>query len=126
MRNSKLIVFGLLVMFLSAGLMACGGGDTAQTNDKPAGTTQPAQPDYKTISLYKYQFNPANLTIQAGTTVMFSNKDPDQHNVSIPALNLDVNLGPDESFEYTFDTLGEFAVSDRFATSPMKMTIVVQ
>lgn len=126
MRSSKLIVFGLLVMFLSAGLTACSSGEEATKTDDNNVAEQPAQAQTKTVVLYKYKFNPTTLTVPAGTVVKFSNKDPDQHNVSIAALNIDQNLAAGESFEFTFDTAGEFAVNNRFATTPMKMTIVVE
>jgi plastocyanin len=121
-----MIVFGLLVMFLSAGLMACGSSEPATTDEGTTATEQPAQSQTKEVVLYQYQFNPNTLTVPAGTTIKFTNKDPDQHNVSIPALNIDQTLAAGESFEHTFSTTGEFAVSNRFATSPMKMTLVVQ
>ncbi|AWV89811.1 cupredoxin domain-containing protein [Bradymonas sediminis] len=125
MRNSKFIVFGLLVMFLSAGLTACSSGDDAVAKDDTV-AEQPAAAQTKTVALYKYKFNPATLTVSAGTIVKFSNKDPDQHNVNIAALNIDQTLAAGESFEYKFDTAGEFAVDNRFATNPMKMTIIVE
>lgn len=125
MRSSKFIVFGLLVMFLSAGLMACSSGDDAVADDQTV-AEQPAAAQTKTVALYNYKFNPASLTVPVGTVIKFSNKDPDQHNVSIAALNVDQTLAAGESFELAFDTAGEFAVSNRFATTPMAMTIIVQ
>lgn len=128
MRNSKLIVFGLLVMFLSAGLMACSSGDDAVTEDETV-AEQPedqAEAQVKTVTLYKYKFNPSTLTVPVGTIVGFSNKDPDQHNVSIAALNIDETLAAGEAFQLEMNTPGEFAVDNRFATSPMKMTIIVE
>lgn len=126
MRNSKLIVFGLLVMFLSAGLMACSSGDDAVTEDETVAEQPAGEAQVKTVTLYKYQFNPSTLTVQAGTIVGFSNKDPEQHNVSIAALNIDETLAAGESFQLEFNTPGEFAVNNRFSSSPMKMTIVVE
>lgn len=127
MRSSKFIVFGLLVMFLSTGLMACSSGDDAVADDQNvAEQTGAAEVQTKTVTLYNYKFNPASLTVPVGTVIKFSNKDPDQHNVSIAALNVDQTLAAGESFELAFDTAGEFAVSNRFATTPMNMTIIVQ
>lgn len=126
MRNSKMIVFGLLAAFLTLGLTACGGGKEETKKEEPAAKEQPAQTQMKEVVLYQYRFNPNTLTVPAGTTIKFTNKDPDRHNVNIPALNIDKTLAAGESFEHTFSTTGEFAVSNRFASNPMKMTIVVQ
>ena len=125
---SRLLVVSLFAL-ASLGLVACGGGEKEKKKDdtqEEQVKEEPAPPEAKEVVLYQYRFNPNTLTIPAGTPVTFSNKDPDRHNVSIPALNLDKNLAPGESFKHTFGTTGEFAVSNRFAESPMKMTIVVQ
>lgn len=126
MRNAKMILMALLVMFFSAGVMACGGGSEETVDDEYDEVVEQPDAEAKSVTLYKYKFNPTNLTVPAGTTVKFSNKDPDGHNVNIPALNIDQNLAAGESFEYTFDTTGEFAVSNRLASNPMQMTIVVE
>lgn len=125
MRTTKMLIFSLLAAFLTLGLTACGGGDEAQKEDETAKET-PAAAEAKEVTLYQYRFNPNTMTIPAGTTVEFTNKDPDRHNVSIPTLNIDQNLAAGESFSHTFETTGEFAVSNRFASRPMKMTITVE
>lgn len=80
----------------------------------------------KEVMLYQYRFNPNTLSIPVGTKVNFKNKDPEQHNVRIAALNIDQMIASGESWSYTFDTKGEFAVDNRLATNPMSMTITVE
>ncbi len=127
MRNAKMIVFGLLAAFLAMGLTACSSSKKEQTKQQQPAQQQQAQPQMKTVVLYGHKFNPNTLTVPAGTTIKFTNKDPDRYNVNIPALNVDKTLAAGESFQYTFNTSGEFAVSNRFARgNPMKMTITVQ
>lgn len=121
----RLSMFALLAAFFVSGLTACGGGEDAQKEDEPM-AEEPAQAEAKEVVLYQYRFNPNTLTVSMGTAVTFTNKDPDRHNVNIPALNIDKTLAPGESFTHTFETTGEFAVSNRFASQPMKATIVVQ
>ncbi|QDG53279.1 hypothetical protein FIV42_21790 [Persicimonas caeni] len=125
MRTTKMLIFSLLAAFLTLGLTACGGGEEAKKEDEAA-KEKPAEAEAKEVVLYQYRFNPNTLTIPTGTTVQFTNKDPDRHNVNIPQLNIDQNLAAGESFSHTFETTGEFAVSNRFASRPMKMTIVVE
>lgn len=79
-----------------------------------------------TIKLASYKFNPTTITITAGTIVTFMNDDPEVHNVRIPALGIDQNIEPGASWDYTFDTAGEFAVDNRMTENPMKATIVVE
>ncbi len=123
--TKKLLVFGLLAAVFSMGAIACGGGEEEKKEDETV-AEEPAEAEMREVELYQYRFNPNQLTISQGTEVVFVNKDPDRHNVNIPALNIDENLPAGESFSHTFETTGEFAVSNRFASSPMKMEIVVE
>jgi plastocyanin len=125
MRSSKMIVFGLLAAFLTLGLAACGGGEEAQKDEEDVVAEEAPQAQTKEVVLYDYRFNPNTLTVPVGTTIKFTNKDPDRHNVNIPQLNIDKALAAGETFEHTFDTTGEFAVGNRFR-SGMKMTLNVE
>jgi plastocyanin len=93
--------------------------------DQPVTESAPA-PQKKEVALYQYRFNPNTLTVPVGTTVVFKNKDPERHNVRIAALNIDQMIDAGQSWNYKFDTKGEFAVDNRLATNPMSMTIVVE
>lgn len=116
----KKIALGLMLVAATF-TVACGGSDT------PADTTPVEQaPEKKTVNLFGYAFNPNALTIAAGTTVDFTNKDPENHSVTISALGIDEIVEPGKTFSYTFTTTGEFAVTNRLATNPMTATITVQ
>jgi plastocyanin len=120
-----MIVFGLLAAFLTFGLVACGGGEEAKKDEDSMATEEAPQAQTKEVTLYQYRFNPNSLTVPAGTTIKFTNKDPDRHNINIPQLNIDQALAAGETYEHTFDTTGEFAVGNRFKAT-MKMTVTVQ
>ena len=105
---------------LAAFSVACGGSDPVPDEEV---AEQPAQQD-QSVVLYQYRFQPASLEVSSGTTVTFQNRDPESHNISIPALNVDENLEPNEEWSYTFDTQGEFAVGNRFSDG-MKLDLVV-
>lgn len=133
MATRNLIRLTLLIA-LGLGSAACAGKKQAEVPDEPIQTETAVEveeeeaaqaPEVKKIVLYNYRFNPNQLNITVGTQVTFENKDPDRHNVNIPALAIDENLDSGAAFTYTFDTAGSFAVSNRFASSPMKMTIEV-
>lgn len=117
--------FTALAIALSFALFAfaCGGSGSSVPDEQP---TQQAQPqETRTVVMYQYRFNPNSLTIPAGTTVVFQNRDPEAHNVNIPALNVDQNVGPNAEWSHTFSTRGEFAVGNRFSDG-MRLDINVQ
>ena len=118
-RLSKVMM--LLLVFTALGLTAC--KKKQEVPDQPV--TAPA-PQTKEVMLFQYRFNPNSLTISAGTTVNFVNKDPERHNVRIAALNIDQMVDPGQSWSHQFANKGEFAVDNRLATNPMDMTIVVE
>jgi plastocyanin len=126
MNFAKLCALALLAA-LTFGATACGGSKKQEKTDTPDETTKETgeEAETKKVVLYNYRFNPSKLTVAQGTQVTFENKDPDKHNINIPALNLDENLESGQTFTHTFETTGSFAVSNRFATTPMKMTIEV-
>ena len=114
----KLLV---LVIMATFSLTACGGGEEKMNEENVT-----EAPKEASVSLKGYRFNPNTLTIAAGTTVTFSNEDPEVHNIQIASLNVDQNIDPGASWSYTFATTGEFAVGNRLATNPMNATIVVE
>ena len=100
--------------------LACGGGpDTVP--DQPA--TEAEHQSY-TIVLYQNRFEPNSLEVESGSEVVFENRDPDAHNINIPALDIDTNLDPNESYTHTFETQGDFAVGNRFRDG-MKLDLIV-
>ena len=117
---SRIAALGLASSLLLFAL-ACGGSDPVP--DEPATETQ-AQ-ESRTVVMYQYRFNPTSVTVAAGTTITFQNRDPEAHNLNIPALNVDHNVDPNQEWSYTFDTRGEFAVGNRFSDG-MKLDVTVQ
>jgi plastocyanin len=116
-------------MIASLGLLVATGcsGKQEKKDKQPTAEESASKDDMKkSVVLYQYRFNPNSLTVKKGTTVEFQNKDQEKHNVKIAALDIDKNLEPDQTFEHTFETTGEFAVENRMAEKQMKMTIVVE
>lgn len=116
-----------LTMIMSVALMACNKNKNQpvdQPYQEPINTAPAAMT--KSVMLYKHTFNPNSLSIPVGSTVVFTNKDPDQHNVNIKQLNVDQIIQKNGSFSYTFNSPGTFTVTNRLSNSPMKATIIVQ
>lgn len=111
-----------MLVSLMAFTAACGGGDTVPDDSAAQSSTAP---ESRSVVLYQFRYNPSSLAIPAGTTVTFKNRDPERHNINIPALNVDQNLDANQEWSYTFETTGEFAVSNRFSDR-MQLTVVVE
>jgi plastocyanin len=63
--------------------------------------------------MINFKFDPAELTIPVGTTVVWTNKDNVQHTVTSglrgsPTELFDKAVGPGETFSYTFGEAGTF------------------
>ncbi len=122
------IAFVCLALMLGTMLTACNKNKNQPYNDQPYQepvNTAPA-PVTKSVVLYKYKFNPNSLSVPAGSTIVFTNKDPEQHNVNIQKLNVDKILKPNEKFSYTFSSPGTYTVNNRLSNQPMQATIIVQ
>ncbi len=109
------LLFSLMAMNL-----ACRSSEPA-----PDETVTQAPQETRTVVLYQYQFNPNSLTVSAGTTVTFQNRDTERHNINIPALNVDQNIDANGEWSYTFATSGEFAVTNRFQDG-MRLNLTVR
>ena len=94
--------FGWGMMGGHGGMM---GGRGSDPGDEVAveGVTQ--------VRLEDYAFAPANIVVDAGTTVTWTNYDDVEHTVtSDEGDELDSELfGENETFSHTFDTPGEYA-----------------
>jgi plastocyanin len=88
--------------------------------------SQPVQPEAASniIAIQNFAFSPASLTIKAGTTVTWTNKDSATHTVSSSAFNSG-NLANGSKFQFTFSNPGTYNYSCGIHPS-MKGTIIVQ
>ncbi len=80
-----------------------------------------------TVTIDNFSFTPASLTVKAGTTVTWTNKDDIPHGIGATnnAFKKSAALDTDESFSFTFATPGTYQY---FCYLHPKMvgTIVVQ
>jgi plastocyanin len=62
------------------------------------------------VRITDFVFGPANLTVDTGTTVTWTNGDAFDHTIVATDLTFrSENVGQDATFEYTFTEAGEFA-----------------
>jgi plastocyanin len=70
-----------------------------------------SEPGSNEVYMRNLEFEPENLTIQAGTTVTWINKDDVNHTVDNPNnVFSSQNIGPGETFQYTFEDPGTYDV----------------
>jgi plastocyanin len=78
------------------------------------------------VSIKNFQFVPAALTIPAGTTVTWTNRDDDAHTVkSADRLFSSTGLDPGQAFSYTFTTPGTYKYYCAIHTH-MTATVIVK
>ena len=113
----------LLIAFLlvTALVITCSGQTSAATS--AAATSAPGA---TAIKIDNFSFSPATITVAAGTTVQWTNKDDIPHNVvsSDQAFKSKV-LDTDQQFTFTFTKPGTY---EYFCSihPKMKATVIVQ
>ena len=77
-----------------------------------AQAAEPAAPAANTvqINIFNYKFDPATVTVPAGTTVTWTNKDEIPHTVASSDKSFKGSSGLDtgDSYSYTFDKPGTY------------------
>jgi amicyanin len=112
MKRALLLVsvsMGLILGLGSMGLLVgLGLGSIAAGYAKPMAGPEEAKDKYE-VTLDNFSFGPASLTVPAGTTVTWVNRDDVPHNVvSTEKKFSSPVLDTDESFSYTFTDPGTY------------------
>ena len=85
-----------------------------------------AAPPAQEVVIEEFKFVPAALTVPAGTTVTWTNKDGEVHTVtSTSKVFASAGLDPGGTFSYTFTTPGTYAYSCKLHPR-MTGTVTVQ
>ncbi len=103
----------------------------AQTTGIAPATAQPGGAGALTVKLVDTTFNPAQLTVKAGTTVTWTNNSTMNHTVTADDGSFSSNtLAPGDQFQVTFTKTGTFRYYCKFHGGPggqgMSGTITVQ
>ena len=111
MRNKKL--FGkllILSMVVSILLISCVPQPNEPAPAEPAEPAEPEEPEAAevVVTMTSNAFTPAQITVEAGTTVLWDNTSNIAHTVTsgtrgAPTGEFDVRLQPGETFSYTFE-----------------------
>ena len=107
--NKNLIFIGFLLVL---GVVAVSGCTSKQTTSN-------------TVAIQNHAYHPSTLHVPVGTTVTWTNKDPDIQNVvSDNRIFESGNLANGQSYNYTFNQTGSYHYHSTIHTS-MNGTIVV-
>lgn len=122
MKRNNVLLASLLLLIIAAMLTACGTAPTTPTTPKTekaaktAQTTQTTtqaaekatQPSEKNIVFIKdFKFQPAEITIQKGETITWTNQDSARHTATGKSFDSGL-LSKGESFKQTFNEAGVF------------------
>lgn len=87
--------------------------------------TGASTPGANEVFIQGMAFSPSSITVKAGTTITWTNKDAATHNVtSNPALFSSGSMGTGATYSYTFADMGTFSYTCTIHPS-MKGTVVV-
>jgi plastocyanin len=81
---------------------ACGGDDDGAADTTAAAGTGAGDG----VTVEGFAFTPASLTVPAGTTVVWTNKDGAEH--TVVGTELSGQLAPGGTYEKRFDTAGTY------------------
>jgi len=86
-------------------------------------TVTPAQ-TANSVAIENFAFSPATITVKAGTTVTWTNRDSAAHTVKSDSFT-SPSLNQGETYSYTFNDTGSFAYTCGVHPA-MKGTVVVE
>lgn len=120
-----------LVVALAVAAAGCSGSSDSTPTSPPGGNTggntggNPAATG-PAVSISGFAFAPVSLTVQAGATVQWTNKDATAHTVTADDASFgSANLGNGGTFSMTFSKAGTYSYHCAIHPS-MTGTVVVQ
>lgn len=75
------------------------------------------------VPVANYAYNPLELTIPAGTTVVFRNLDPDPHTITSDTKIFDGYVADSETYTFKFDQTGDFPYYCVFHGAPGRINM---
>jgi|WetSurMetagenome_2_1015567.scaffolds.fasta_scaffold00701_10 plastocyanin len=118
MKTSIFVSITLLLVLLNAGCTQQAQNQGTNQTDKAGGTS---------VVMKNFAFDPAELKIKAGDTVVWTNKDSVPHNLVSPTGSelISPTIPVGGTYSHTFNTAGEYAYSCEIHTG-MKGKIIVE
>jgi uncharacterized repeat protein (TIGR01451 family) len=99
----------LLAIPLGLAFSICGLALIIGWNQARHTLAAPSAPNNVVVSINDFYFDPPELTVSLGTTVVWQNQGSVTHTVSITDVVSSDDIGPGDIFTHTFNTPGTFA-----------------
>jgi plastocyanin len=116
MRMGAFVAVGAIVLAAcgggGGGKSASGNGMAGMAMPRPAATTakgasKPVATD--AVSITNFAFSPATVTVTAGSTVVWTNNDSVQHDITFDGGGIASSvLNQNDTFSHTFPTAGTY------------------
>ncbi|MEW6155281.1 MAG: cupredoxin family copper-binding protein [Actinomycetota bacterium] len=102
MRKHLVLVVGLLAIALAA----CGGGGDGEASSGGGEATATNQ-----VDIVEFNFKPQTITVDAGTTVTWTNSDTFPHSVKAEgdAFPVSPDMAQGQTYSFTFTQAGTYA-----------------
>lgn len=126
MDNKKILIIAVAALLIIAGAYVLTSNKSNQTinnNPAPQSADQTAT-TAASIAINNFSFNPQTTTIQAGTTVTWTNNDSVTHNIRSANFN-SPDIPSNGTFSFKFDNPGTYDYSCGIHPS-MKGQIIVK
>lgn len=110
MKKLVIIITGismLLILYLLA-TVSPETGSTQNIEDNQAIKDDIPSQNGNSVNIQDYKYTPSTVTVKKGETVIWTNRDSVQHDVSGVGEFKGPLLTSGESFSYTFDTVGTY------------------
>ena len=106
-RTTLMLVGGLFALAIILSLASCSSDSPTGSNSTNGG----GMPSPNTVNITGNSFSPATLSVKAGTTVTWTNKDAALHTVTsnTGTFTSSGDLSLNETYQVTFNTVGTFA-----------------
>lgn len=94
----------LLIIIFAISISSCASSNSGITNTPSDGGLGNVVPE---VSIENFSFKPSVLTVQVGTTVVWTNNDSAEHNIKSTDFNSPM-MKTGEKFEFKFDKVGTY------------------
>ncbi len=124
---SQIGVF-ISILFVLAGCSLFSGNKAAETpvNTQKTATIEAKPFDGSSISIVEFTFQPQNVTIKKGDTLVWTNNDQMAHTVTSTDKSVDSgDIASGKTFSFTFTKAGKFTYNCKYHPS-MQGTVTVK
>lgn len=103
------IFFRICLLVLGVLLLGAGCSSTDKAVNAPAGVVESPVAESNKVMINHFVFEPKEIAVSVGTTVVWSHNDNVAHTIVSPGLFESQVMKRGDEFSFTFDKSGEYA-----------------